>query len=96
MKRDDYLQLITNNELIQRALKPKDDAMFALIENNVRLARIAKYDNDLNEEDRDKMPQFCISKAIHYLETKGLEFEEALEIVSLVAVGINVQDNLHK
>lgn len=96
MLRDDYLQMITNNEIITTALKPKDDAMLALIENNIRLAKSAKYDKDLSEEDRDKMPQFCISKAVSFLESKGLDTAEAFEIVTLITVGVKVQDNLHK
>ena len=94
MRRDDYLQLMTNNELIQRSLKPKEDAMMALLENNLRLSRIAKYDSDLGE-DKDKMEHFIISKSIDFLENKGLSFEEAADTLKLLAVGIVFQDKLN-
>ena len=94
MRRDDYLQLMTNNELIQSSLKPKEDAMLALLENNLRLSRIARYDSDLGEE-KDKMEHFIISKSIDFLENKGLSFEEAADTLTLLAVGIVFQDKLN-
>lgn len=96
MKKDEYLQLLTNNEIIQAVLEPKENAMFALVENNIRLAKSAKYDKDLSEEDRTKMAEFCISKSVQFFERKGLNFEEAFNLVTLLTVGIKVQEGLQK
>lgn len=93
MRKDDYIQLLTNNEIIQMELKPNGSALLALLENNLRLAGMATKDEDLGEE-KDKMSSFCIHKSLEFLENKGFKSEEANETLEYLVMNITIQKKL--
>ena len=95
MKKDDYLQILTNNEIINLELKLESNALMALLENNLRLAGIATQDNELGEE-KDKMASFILKKTLELLENKGVEFEEATNILELLMAYIHIEKKLFK
>ena len=65
--------------------------MTALLENNLRLALIAKHDSELDEE-KEKMVHFIVDKSIDLLKNKGLSTDEAGAFLALVATSIALQD----
>ena len=94
MKKEGYLEMMTNSEIIQMELKPKDNAMMALLENNLRLSLLAKHDDDLSEE-KEKMMRFIVHKSMDFLVDKGLTEDEAGEILTILTVSIALQDKLN-